>query len=161
MKLILTLFLALTIQFSFASPPPNFIFGEYCSILLKASKINIYRIAPYPVLAIEQNPKLEYVFDYEILRRYAYKNKEVGDFPSVLIDSSQYIIDDARKCPFVGKYAAEFTKGKLTLTILFSLDPCFKMIIFNAGTPIDRTRYDIIDNSLIYQLLLALGNDKN
>lgn len=161
MKLATSLFFCLILSLSFSKDPLHKVFGEYASIILKATSVKVYRIQQYPVVSTEQEPKILYVYDYGVTHIYNYDNDNRFDsLNTFLLDTAQFLYDDQRKCPFVGRYAVEFTKGKQTLTLLFSEKPCYKMIVFCPGTDIDRTHFDLGENNKIYEALTPLASDK-
>ena len=162
MKLFVSLFFCVALATSFANDPIHKVFGAYSDVILKASSIKVYRIEPYPVVSAEQEPRVQYIYDYGVTRIYNYKRSEVrlDSLNANLLDTTQFLYDDRRTCPFVGKYAVEFTKGKKTITLIFSEKPCYKMIVFCPDTEIDKLHFDIADNNKIYKALLPLATDK-
>lgn len=161
MRLIITILFCLGVCTSFAKDPAHKIFGEYASIILKASTVKIYRIQKYPVVSAEQERNTQYVYDYEITRVYTYDDTDKLDtLTTNLMDTTQFLFEDKRTCPFVGKYAIEFTKGRKKLTIVFSERPCYKVIIFCPGTKIDKMHLDLGENNKIFESLQPLASDR-
>ena len=162
MRILVSFIFCFAVAISFAKDPIHKVFGEYTDVILKASSIKVYRIEPYPIVATEQEPRVQYIYDYGVTRIYNYKKSD-GRLDSLnmnLLDTTQFLYDNRRTCPFVGKYALEFTKGKRTITLVFSEKPCYKMIVFCPDTDIDKLHIDIADNNKIYSALLPLASDK-
>ena len=143
-----------------AKDEPHKVYGDYAQLIAKASTIRTYQIADYPVVSPEQLPNIPYIYDYEIERIYEHDKSSASSFTEHLLDTNQYIFGNQRMCPFVGRYAVEFIKGKFNLTILFSDKACSKIIIFCPGTPIDKKHIDLGENSQIYSALIPLVTDK-
>ena len=161
MRLLSSIFLCLIVSTSFSKDPVHKVFGEYSSIILKASSIKVYKIQQYPVVATEQEKKTLYIYDYGVTRIFHYDDiNNLDSLTNYLMDTTQFLYEDRRMCPFVGKVAVEFTKGRQKLTLVFSEQPCYKVIIFCPGTDIDKTHLDLGENNRIYDTLLKLSSDK-
>lgn len=161
MKLGISLLFCLVLSVPFAKDPVHKIFGSHASIILKANSVKIYKIEKYPIVSAEQEQKELYIYDYGVTRTYSYDRTPLMDsLNTFLMDTTQFLHDDQRTCPFVGKYAVEFTRGKKTMTLIFSEKPCYKMIIFCPGTEIDKMHLDLGENNQIYDALVLLATDK-
>lgn len=161
MRLFTTILCSLLLSVSFAKDPPHKVYGEYSDIITKANQVKIYRIQKYPVVSAEQERNTEYIYDYEVTRVYTYdKGDRLDSLNIFLMDTTQFLYEDKRTCPFIGKYAVEFTKGKKKLTIVFSERPCYKVIIFCPDTEIDKLHLDLGKNNKIYDSLQPLASDR-
>jgi hypothetical protein len=160
MKFILVLTFCFTLSMAYSNKDPHKVFGMYSSLIAKASNIKVYQIEKYPVVSSEQLPDVMYIYDYGITQVYTPASSLIDSLSIQLLDTTQFLYNDARNCPFVGKYAVEFTKGKSTITLIFSEDPCYKMIVFCPGTDIDRKHIDLGENNAIYQSLKILASNR-
>jgi hypothetical protein len=160
MKFVIVLIFSLALSVAHSKNIPHKVFGLYSSLITKATSVNVFQIEKYPVVSADQLPNVMYKYDYEINKVYEHSSKMANSFVTYLLDSTQYAYDDKRTCPFIGKYAVEFTKGKNTLTIIFSEAPCYKMIIFCPGTDIDKKHIDLGKNNKIYNTLIPLATDR-
>jgi len=118
-------------------------------IIKNPSTITIYEVDPIPVLSVEQVKGAQYIHDYPIKKGSTFNKKMSVDLITAVQDTSQYMSEATKMCPFMGKYAVTFKKGNQQLTILISTTPCDKVIIFCEGSFIDKTHMDLKDKSKI------------
>jgi hypothetical protein len=126
------------------------VFGTTDQVIRSSSNIEIHIIDPIPVMSLDQVQGQNYIFDYHITRSITLKKSAGKNIVTSLLDSTQYLYGLNKKCPFMGKYAVRFQKGKISVTIILSTEPCDKAVIFCPGSPIDKKHIDLIEKSPIF-----------
>lgn len=135
------------------------VFGTHDKVIKNSSKINLWIIDPVPVLSLEQFQGENYIYDFRILQTKVLSKKIGLSLTSAILDSTQYVYDVNKKCPFMGKYAVQFKQGKTTVSIILS-EVCPKAIIFCPGSVIDKKHIDLIESSSIFSAIAGLfGNE--
>src|SRR5687767_11788985 len=134
------------------------VFGPHENLIKNSCKINIFMIDPIPIMSVEQVQGVQYIYDYKILKSMLLNKKTALLITQAVLDSNQYKYGITKKCPLMGKYAVEFKKGKTSVTLVISADPCGKAVIFCPGSTIDKKHIDLIDNGLIAKRIDMMFN---
>lgn len=158
MKNTFSIFILLAIAGSVQAKNMHKVFGVDYNIVKNACKVELYMVDAIPVMSIEQVQGNNYIYDYHIIKTKTIRKKEGISLFSAVLDSNQYVYGEAKKCPFMARYAVQFRKGNKSLTIVFSPQPCDKAIIFCPGSIIDKKHIDLVDNSNIVSAIDKLIN---
>lgn len=161
MKNICSILILLAIAGSVEAKNMHKVFGTDERTIKNSPKIELYMIDPIPVLSVEQIFGENYIFDYRVMKSVVLKKKDGLAVTKAILDTNQYIYGNAKKCPFMGKYAVRFQVGKRSVTIILSAEPCEKAIIFCPGSIIDKKHIDLIEKSNIFPTINALVNPES
>lgn len=136
----------------------NKIFGTDYTTIKNACKVELYMVDGIPVMSIEQVQGQNYVYNYRVIKAMTVKKKMGMPVFSAVLDTNQYVYGEAKKCPFMAKYAIHFRACNKTVTIIVSAQPCDKAIIFCPGSIIDKKHIDLVDNSSIISAIDKIMN---
>ena len=134
------------------------VFGTDYLTIKNACKVELYMVDAVPVMSVEQVQGQNYLYDYRIIKAKTVKKKDGTAVFSAVLDSNQYVYGEAKKCPFMAKYAVHFRKGNKSVTIVISTQPCDKAIIFCPGSIIDKKHIDLVDHSSIISAIDKIMN---
>lgn len=137
------------------------VFGTDDKTIKNSCKVGLYMIDMIPVMSVDQIQGENYVYDYRIIQSISLNKKAGTVFANAVLDTNQYVYGDAKRCPFMGKYALHFRQGKHSVTIVISVEPCEKVVIFCPGSVIDKKHIDLIaGSSLIAAFTGMFGVEK-
>ena len=134
------------------------VFGTDYTTIKNSCKVEMYMVEAIPVMSVEQVQGLNYIYDYLIIKTKTVKKKDAMSVFSAVLDTNQYVYGEAKKCPFMAKYAVRFTKCNKSITVVISPQPCDKAIIFCPGSIIDKKHIDLVDHSSIISTIDKLMN---
>ncbi len=126
------------------------------SVINNPSSVIVYEVDPIPVLSVEQVQGKKYIHDYLIISTSKFDKKSSTALILALNDTSQYMSDAVKKCPFMGKYAISFKKGKMEFTVLISAEPCEKLIFFGEWSFLDKVHLDLKSKNAIVSSIEAM-----
>lgn len=142
---ILAIFLSMVIQsMSQAQPVPE--------KDMKKAKVTLYQVAEFPVNPVEHSPGAEYIQDYKVLAKKELSRAEMDSLKPVLADSSNYIFNIAKTCPFVARFALRIEKKSEVTDIIISRESCIKLII-KSSSEAEPRYYDLRKQNEIFPLL--------
>ena len=155
---ILPIAVGITISGSVHAKNMHKVFGTDYTTIKNSCKVELYIVDAIPVMSVEQVQGQNYIYDYRIIKAKTVKKKDGSSVFSAVLDTNQYVYGEAKKCPFMAKYAVHFRKGNKSVTIVISIQPCDKAIIFCPGSIIDKRHIDLVDHSSIISAIDKLMN---
>jgi len=121
--------------------------GNYKNAQIKIMKVDNFQTEQY--LQTEGN---YYINDFLILETYDSSRKHRKKILKLLLDSSTYLNDVNRACPFIAKYALEITSKNSKFEIIISGKSCPKVLINDAYSQ-SIISIDLRKNCSIYTLV--------
>jgi hypothetical protein len=126
---------------------------------MKKAVVTLYQVAEFPTNPVEHSPGAEYIQDYKVLAKKELSKVEVDSLKPILADSSNYIFNVAKSCPFIAMYALRIEKKTGVTDIIISRESCIKLIIKSSAESEPRY-YDLRKQNAIFPLLEKMIGEK-
>ncbi len=129
------------------------IFQRYVGIVKRAASIAVFSIDTNPVEEEVQDSTKKYVAGYPVMNAVTLTHTKTANLKKAVLQQENYLSDATKRCPFEGRYAVVFTKGKKKVTIITSSSACRKVKVYLPGTSLAAQSYDLPDSNSIEKAL--------
>jgi hypothetical protein len=121
----------------------------------KKARVTVYQVSQFQTAPLEHSIGVEYLLDYQVIKKKELTKEEILEVRTVLIDSANYISGMSRSCPFIGQYALRIEIKSGNTDIIISQPGCSKMIC-RAVTDGQLSYYDLTKENAIHPLMEKL-----
>ena len=154
-KNILLLFVAvLIIQICSA----NNSYNKLVYLINRSKKIKLFQINEMPTGFESQDSAKKYSYGYLVIQEKKLRKTDSKSLKYFLIDSSNFEFQNAKSCPFVGKYLIEVTTEKGVMGFFISQNSCGKILV-KADFFYEEMLFDLGAHSKLDKIIAQILNN--